>query len=115
MAVKFNEVIKIKREAMLLTQAQFGAIVGCTGGTISSFENGKDVGEAIVKCIKYTIKDLETKLTDEELGPYKLRCATEMAIAEPDEELRKEKLRTVCFSALKWSDSIDQKKKGYIR
>lgn len=115
MAVKFNEVIKIKREAMLLTQAQFGAIVGCTGGTISSFENGKDVGEAIVKCIKYTIKDLESKLTDEELGPYKLRCATEMAIAEPDEELRKEKLRTVCFSALKWSDTIDQKKKGIIR
>ena len=111
MAVKFNEVIRIKRESMGLTQAQFAAKVGCTGGTISSFENGKDVGEAIVKCIKYTIKDLETKLTDEELGPYKLRCATEMAIAEPDDELRKEKLRTVCFSALKWSDNIDQMKK----
>lgn len=115
MAVKFNEVMKIKREAMMLTQAQFAAIVGCAGGTISSFENGKDVGEAIVKCIKYTIKDLESKLAEDEIGPYKLRCATEMAIAEPDDELRKEKLRTVCFSALKWSETIDLKKKGFNR
>lgn len=113
--VKFNEVLRIKREAMGLTQSQFATKVGCTGGTISSFETGKDVGEAIIKCIKYTIKDLENNLTDEELGPYKLRCATEMAIAETDEELRKEKLRTVCFSALKWSETIDQKKRGIIR
>lgn len=115
MAVKFYEVSRIKRDALMLTQAQFAEKVGCTGGTISSFENGKEVGEALVKCIKYTIKDLESKLSDEEIGPYKLRVATEMAIAEPDDELRKEKLRTVCFSALKWSDNIDQKKKGFIK
>ena len=115
MAVKYYEVARIKREAMLLTQAQFAAMVGCTGGTISSFETGKDISESIIKCIKYTIKDLETKLSEEELGPYKLRVATEMAIAEPDDELRKEKLRTVCFSALKWTENIDLKKKGFNR
>ena len=100
---------------MLLTQAQFAAMVGCTGGTISSFETGKDFSESIIKCIKYTIKDLETKLSEDELGTYKLRVATEMAIAEPDDELRKEKLRTVCFSALKWTENIDLKKKGFNR
>lgn len=50
-----------------------------------------------------------------ELGPYKLRVATEMAIAETDEEARKEKLRTVAFSALKWQDNIDQKRRGNFR
>ena len=115
MAVKFYEVSRIKREALMLTQVQFANLVGVTGGTISSFECGKEVSESIIKCIKYTIKDLETKLSDEELGPYKLRVATEMAIQEPDDELRKEKLRTVCFSALKWSDTIDQKRRGIIK
>lgn len=110
--VKFNEVIRIKREALMLTQEQFAQKMGLTGSVISSFENGKDISEASIKLIKLTIKDLEQKLTDEEIGPYKLRVACEMAIADDSDESRKEKLRTVCFSALKWSDTIDQKKRG---
>lgn len=113
--VKFCETMRIKREALMLTQTAFANIIGCTSATISAFENGKEVSETYVKCIKYTIKDLESKLTEEELGPYKLRVTTEMAIAENDEEARKEKLRTVAFSALKWQDNIDQKKRGFYR
>lgn len=113
--VKFCETMRIKREALMLTQTAFANIIGCTNATISAFENGKEFSETYVKCIKYTIKDLETKLTEEELGPYKLRVATEMAIAENDEEARKEKLRTVAFSALKWQDNIDQKKRGFYK
>ena len=113
--VKFCETMRIKREALMLTQSAFANIIGCTSATISAFENGKEISETYIKCIKYTIKDLETKLTEEELGPYKLRVATEMAIAENDEEARKEKLRTVAFSALKWQDNIDQKKRGNFR
>lgn len=113
--VKFCETMRIKREALMLTQTAFANIIGCTNATISAFENGKEVSETYVKCIKYTIKDLESKLTEEEIGPYKLRVATEMAIAENDEEARKEKLRTVAFSALKWQDNIDQKKRGFYK
>lgn len=113
--VKFCETMRIKREALMLTQTAFANIIGCTAATVSAFENGKEVSETYVKCIKYTIKDLESKLTEEELGPYKLRVATEMAIAENDEEARKEKLRTVAFSALKWQDNIDQKKRGFYK
>lgn len=113
--VKFCETMRIKREALMLTQTAFANIIGCTNATISAFENGKEVSETYVKCIKYTIKDLETKLTEDEIGPYKLRVATEMAIAENDEEARKEKLRTVAFSALKWQDNIDQKKRGFYK
>lgn len=113
--VKFCETMRIKREALMLTQTAFANIIGCTNATISAFENGKEVSETYVKCIKYTIKDLESKLTEDEIGPYKLRVATEMAIAENDEEARKEKLRTVAFSALKWQDNIDQKKRGNFR
>lgn len=113
--VKFYETCRIKREALMLTQTAFANIIGCTAATVSSFENGKEVSETYIKCIKYTIRDLESKLNEEELGPYKLRVATEMAIAETDEEARKEKLRTVAFSALKWQDNIDQKKRGNLR
>lgn len=113
--VKFCETMRIKREALMLTQTAFANIIGCTSATISAFENGKEISETYVKCIKYTIKDLESKLTEDEIGPYKLRVATEMAIAETDEEARKEKLRTVCFSALKWQDNIDQKKRGFYK
>ncbi len=113
--VKFYDAMRIKREALMLTQADLANLVGCTAGTISSFENGKDISESIIKCIKYTIKDMETKITEEELGPYKLRCACEMAIAETDDEARKEKLRTVAFSALKWQDMIDQRKRGNFK
>jgi hypothetical protein len=38
-----------------------------------------------------------------------------MAIAETDEELKKEKLRTVCFSALKWTETMDIKRRGFNR
>lgn len=62
--VKFNEVIRIKREALMLTQEQFAQKMGLTGSVISSFENGKDISEASIKLIKFTIKDLEQKLTD---------------------------------------------------
>ena len=115
MAVKFYEVSRIKREALILTQSAFAEKVGCTGGTISSFENGKEVGEALVKCIKYTIKDLESKLSDEELGPYKLRCATELVIAETDDEARIEKLNNLMFAATRYTKVIIDKKKGFIK
>ena len=74
-----------------------------------------DFSKTSVKCIKFTLKDLESKLSTEELGPYKLRVATEMVVTESDDEARKEKLRNVCFSALKWSQNIDEAKKGFYR
>ena len=113
--VKFNEVTRIKREAMCLTQAEFAKLIGCTASTISNFEVGRETSDTIIKCIKFTLKDLESKLSTEELGPYKLRVATEMVVAESDDEARKEKLRNVCFSALKWSQSIDEAKRGNFR
>jgi DNA-binding XRE family transcriptional regulator len=113
--VKFNDVARIKREALMLTQAEFAKLIGCTASTISNFEVGRETGDTTIKCIKFTLKDLESKLSTEELGPYKLRVATEMTIAETDDEARKEKLRNVCFSALKWSQNIDESKKGFYR
>lgn len=105
---------KIKRIALGYTQETFGNLVGVTGNTISNFEAGKQVSESIMKCIKYTLRDEADKLTGDELAAYKLRVACEMAIYETDEKLRHEKLRTVCFSALKWSDIMDKKSKGFI-
>lgn len=113
--VKFNDVARIKREALMLTQAEFAKLIGCTASTISNFEVGRETGDTTIKCIKFTLKDLESKLSTEELGPYKLRVATEMTIAETDDEARKEKLRNVCFSALKWSQNIDEAKRGNFR
>jgi DNA-binding XRE family transcriptional regulator len=112
--VKLCNAIRIKREALGYTQAQFANLVGCTDSTICNFENGKEISESIMKCIKYTIKDEEHKLTGNELAAYKLRVATEMAIQEPDDNTRQDKLRTVLYSALKWSDIIAQKSRGFI-
>lgn len=112
--VKLSIACRIKRESLGYTQSEFARLVGCTDATISNFENGRDISESIMKCIKYTIKDEEHKLTGNELAVYKLRVATEMAIAEPDDNVRQDKLRTVLYSALKWSDIISQKSKGFI-
>lgn len=112
--VKFNEVIKIKRQALLLTQEQFANRVGVTSTTISNFENGREVSEVIIKMIKFTIKELESKLGPEELGPYKLRVSVELAIAEQNRDAKMEKLHSVMYSALKWVDLLDKERRGFI-
>lgn len=44
--ISLNKVIKIKREALHLSQNDFGELVGVTGSTISAFEQG---GKQLVK------------------------------------------------------------------
>jgi transcriptional regulator with XRE-family HTH domain len=112
--LKLSETCKIKRQAMGLTQAEFAKKVGVTSGTISNFECGFEVSDVIVKNIRFTLRDLESKLTDEELGPYKLRVSVEMAILEQDDKLKQEKLRSVLFSALKYADNLAKKERGII-
>ena len=115
MAVKFYEVAKIKREAMGLDQKAFAESVGVTATTISKFENGNLVSEPVIKCIKHAIADLESKLSDFELGNYKIRCATELVIAETDNETKIEKLNNLVFAATRYTKAIIDQKKGFIK
>lgn len=110
--LKPNEVIRIKREALGMTQAEFGAVVGCTGGTICGFEQGKEVTELVYKGINWAIKDLESKLTPEEFNDYKLRTGCEIAIAEQNPKLKTAKLHTLMYNTLKYLQYLEQKERG---
>ena len=112
--VKLNDVIRIKRQAMGLTQSEFASKVGVTSSTISNFEKGYEISEVIIRNIKFTIRDLESKLNPDDLGPYKLRTSVELAILEQDHDAKMEKLHSVMYSALKWVDLLDKKKRGFI-
>lgn len=110
--LKPNDVCKIKREALGLTQAELGAHVGCTGGSICSYESGKEVSELIYKGIGWAIKDLESKLTPEQFNNYKLRVGAECAIAEPNDKLKVVKLHNLMFNTLKYLQFLEAKERG---
>jgi transcriptional regulator with XRE-family HTH domain len=111
MALKFYEMSKIKREALGLTQAEFGEKAGVTGSTISKFEQGEFTTDLVTNAIKYAFGQIEQKLTPDELGAYKLRVAVESLIGETDDDNRIMKLNTVVFAATKWQDEILKKKR----
>lgn len=110
--LKPAEVCKIKREAMHLTQAELAQRVGCTGGTISSYESGKEVSELAYKGISWALKDLESKLTPEEFNDYKLRIGCECAIAEKNDKLKVVKLHNLMFNVLKYLQYLEAKERG---
>lgn len=112
--LKPNEVCRIKREALGLTQAEFGALVGCTGGSISAYESGKEVSELVYKGISWALKDAETKLSPSEFNDYKLRVGCECAINEPNDKLKMVKLHTLMFNTLKYLQYLEQKERGEL-
>lgn len=108
------QVCKIKREAMGLTQAELGAVVGCTAGAISSYEVGKEVSELIYKGIGWALKDLESKMSPAEFNDYKLRVGAECAIAEPNNKLKVAKLHNLMFNTLKYLQYLEQQERGAL-
>ena len=113
--LRLHESVRIKREAMNLNQKEFAALVGVTAGTISNFETGNEVSELVIKCVKHTIAELEAKMSGDELGMYKLRCAVEMACEEPDDNAKLEKLNNLMFAATHYTKYLLDKRKGVIK
>lgn len=111
--IKFNDVVKIKRECLGLTQTEFGTKVGVCNATISAFESGNDVSELIRKTIKYVINELEHGLEGDKLARYKLLVAARLACLETDERALDEKLDNVMFSALRWRKAMREEKRNY--
>ena len=112
--LKANEICKIKRDALGLTQAELAYHVGCTAGTISSYESGKEVTDMVRKGISWAIKDLENKMEQEQLNDYKLRVATENVIAEKNPKLKMMKLHSLMFSNLKYVQYLENLEKGEL-
>lgn len=110
--LKANTVCKIKREAMGMTQAELAAVVGCTNGSISSYESGKEVSELIYKGISWALRDLESKMSPEQFNDYKLRIGAECAIAEPNSKLKVQKLHNLMFNTLKYLQFLEQQERG---
>lgn len=112
--LKANELCRIKRESLGLTQAELGTKVGCTAGTISAFESGKEVTELVYKGINWALKDLESKLSPAELNDYKLRVSTECVIQEKNPKLKMMKLHSLMFSNLKYVQYLEAMEKGEL-
>lgn len=112
--LKPYEVCKIKREALGMTQAELATKVGCTNGTISTYEAGKEVSELVYKGISWALKDLESKLSPAEFNDYKLRVGSECAIHEPNPKLKMTKLHNLMFNALKYLQYLEAMEKGEL-
>lgn len=63
--MKIYEAYKCKREALGMTQTEFGKIIGVDGNTISRFENGHEVSAPIFNCIKLGIENYIKNLDSE--------------------------------------------------
>ena len=107
-----NQVCKIKREALCMTQSELAQYVGCTGASISAYESGKEVSELVYKGIGWALKDLESKLSPAEFNDYKLRVGTECVINEPNDKLKVTKLHNLMFNVLKYLQYLEQKERG---
>ena len=112
MALKPYEVCKIKREALGLTQAELASYVGCTGGSISMYESGKEVSELVYKGIGWALKDLESKLSPEKFNDYKLRVGANCVISEPNDKLKVTKIHNLMFNCLKYLQYLEAKERG---
>lgn len=110
--LKPNEVCRIKRESLGMTQAELANHVGCTNGTISAYEAGKEVSELVYKGISWALKDLESKLSPAEFNDYKLRVGAECAIAEPNAKLKMVKLHNLMFNVLKYVQYLEAQERG---
>ena len=91
--MKICEVIKAKRNALGLSQVEFGNLCGLSGSAISSFESGKEVSELVFKSIKYGLDKYVSRLPKEECLRYQVVCKALILEKEPDEE----KLRTLHY------------------
>lgn len=60
--MKNYEVIKCKRQALGMTQAEFAERIGVSSATISNFEKGEEVSISVRNNIKYGIEALYRNL-----------------------------------------------------
>lgn len=87
--MRMYEVIKCKRLALGMSQAEFGAYVGVSGATISAFEAGKDVSQTVVTIIKYGMDKLLHELNPREYQEMLLvSMAFGMAYESDSEKLK---------------------------
>lgn len=61
--MKYCEIVKCKREALGMTQAELAELVGITGATISKYEKGETVSEIVVKAIRNELEAYIGKLS----------------------------------------------------
>ena len=80
----YGMVIKVKREALGLTQAELGRLASITGPTISSIESGREVSELVLKSVKYAITNLEDAMSREEKDKYLFKYYIGTAELEDD-------------------------------
>lgn len=113
--ISFNKVIKIKREALHLSQNDFGELVGVTGSTISAFEQGKTVSEVIVKQIKSTMKELEDTLSKEEYYSYRIVTESNMLIHETNQDQISERLDRIMYACLNLRNTKRQRPNNTIK
>ena len=112
--LKPNDVCRIKRDAFGLTQADLAKHVGCSNGTISSYEEGKEVPELVCKGISWALNELESELEPKEFNDYKLRVCAECAIEEPNPKLKMTKLHNLMFNVLKYVQYLEAQERGEL-
>lgn len=94
--MKMHETIRCKRLALGLSQAEFGEIVGLSGATISTFENGKDVSKQVFNTIKYGLERHINTLSTEEYQEMLLVSMAYGLAYESDQE----KLKTLQYMTM---------------
>jgi transcriptional regulator with XRE-family HTH domain len=85
--MKFCDVVRCKREALGMTQAQLAEVVGVSPQTISNFENGSDVSPAVFNSIRYGLEDICRNLSKEEY--FEMQLLTSVMSLKYESEQRK--------------------------
>lgn len=79
---KIVDVIRNKRIALGLTQAEFAELIGTTGATISGFENGKEVSSPVFNMMHVVLKRKEAELSPVERDIFNIRWRAMMLECE---------------------------------
>lgn len=84
--MKLCDAYKCKRLALGLTQAEIANIIGVSNGTISRFENGELLSEAVFNSIRYGIENYFRSLSRDEYMERRLLEAAYALMYQSDEE-----------------------------
>lgn len=99
--MKKNELNKIRRESLGLTQAQLAEKVGISAATVSKHENGELISDIYYKAINNTLKKLEMDMTKDQYAEYRMTVGVKIVLIEKEPEQKMVRLHDLLHEVSK--------------
>lgn len=106
--MRFCDVMKCKRLALGMSQAELARIIGVSDGTISNMENGKELSQAVFNNIKYGFERYIQTLPKEKYLEM-LLVSGALSLEYKEDHEKSEALNYIMLNASKLAIEIDRR------